>query len=414
MHKSLPKKTFNKERTDVINAFFVDDDESDFLFIERCLARSKYSFDLTWCKDTDDAIDALKRDEFDIYFFDYCIDIRTGIELIDEIKDYLICKKTNIIKPLIMLTGMEDQNVVVEALHLGVDDFIPKNSISTICLDRSISNALEKFDLRTEISKNNKELELSNKNLIKKNEEIKKFYQTVSHELKTPLTSIQEFISIIKDEIPGKLNNKQKEYLDISFWGCKQMTLYINDLLEVTRLDSNKVTIKPTPQIIEPLLIDVTRFMSEKAKRKNIEITVNIENNLPMLNIDPARIKQTLINLIANAIKFTPENGAISVTAQLLGTKKGINISVIDNGRGIPKKECKHIFDRLYQIEDSNKSSQNGLGLGLYICKQLIGMHDGQLSVESEVDNGSTFTISLPLDTSSPFSFSKELLLERH
>ncbi len=237
-----------------------------------------------------------------------------------------------------------------------------------------------------------------NATLQKQNFEIQGFYQTASHELKTPLTAVNEFISIILDGIAGPLNEPQTEFLSIAKKNCSLMTLYINDLLDISRLDTGKMSINLQPTNFNDIVTQAIKSSHSLIVQKNISLSLNIPDDLPEIFADEQRILQVITNLLSNAIKFTDNYGTITIDAsEDPALPDRIKISITDTGCGIPEKDIDNIFERLYQGKNAKNVSNAGLGLGLSICKQLVNLHGGEIFVESVVDQGSTFSFTLPI-----------------
>jgi PAS domain S-box-containing protein len=271
--------------------------------------------------------------------------------------------------------------------------------IQGIMVDCSRRKAAEKAREESELVKATVQAELkkTNEDLLCKNKEIQNFYHTLSHELKTPLTSAREFISIVMDGIPGPLNPKQLEYLGVAKESCNQLRACINDLIDATRIETGKLRldIKPTP--LPPLLHKIALAMSRSAEAKNIQVIEQFQAELPEIPLDQHRIIQVVTNLLNNAIKFTPNGGVITLEACELPTRpEVVRISVTDNGCGVPREEQEHIFDHLYQIKAGDAATDQGIGLGLFLCRELVELHGGTISVESEPGKGSTFSFVLP------------------
>ena len=241
------------------------------------------------------------------------------------------------------------------------------------------------------------QLERTNSDLRVKNEEVQNFYHTLSHELKTPLTSAREFVAIVRDGLPGVLNETQREYLGIALDSCNQLRVCINDLLDATRLETGKLSIDLKPTALGVVVQRVVTALSPAAQGKGIELTCELAPALPLILLDERRIAQVLTNLINNALKFTDSGGSIRVRAtQAADAGTGIEVSVSDSGRGIPPDQRDRIFDRLFQVKSGDATTEHGVGLGLYICRELVRLHGGEIRVESEIGKGSTFLFSLP------------------
>jgi len=241
-------------------------------------------------------------------------------------------------------------------------------------------------------------LERTNRELRRKNEEIQKFYHSVSHELKTPLTAMREFLSIVLDGLAGPVEDQQREYLTIAKEGCDQLTFRLNDLVDATRLDTGKLGLSPKPASIAEIMRQAVTSMALYAQKKQIRLKQRHQGKLPDVLVDNQRIMQVLTNLIGNAIKFTDNDGRVVVKASKdLSEADKIMVSVSDTGRGIEAQKCARIFDRLYQTRQSDGTRDEGLGLGLYICQQIVHLHGGEISVQSTPGKGSTFMFTLPI-----------------
>ena len=242
------------------------------------------------------------------------------------------------------------------------------------------------------------QLERSNADLRHKNEEIQNFYHTLSHELKTPLTSAREFVAIVVDGLAGGLNDTQKEYLRIALESCNQLRVCINDLLDATRLETGKLSIELRPAELGALVERIVKALRPAAKGKRIELSCEVEPGLPVVSLDENRITQVITNLLNNALKFTEPGGRIVARVGASPEEpETLEVSVSDSGRGIPAEQLGRIFDRLYQVKSGDASTEQGVGLGLYICRELVRLHGGDISAESTVDVGSKFTFTLPL-----------------
>ena len=233
-----------------------------------------------------------------------------------------------------------------------------------------------------------------------------RFMSHVSHELRTPLAAVYEFNALLLDRVAGPTTAKQNKLLGRSIQNIEQLIRMINDLLNVTRAQTGKLTIQPERiSPVEPIEETVAIYETVAAAN-NIKLTAEIARNLPDVYADPGRVRQVLVNLINNAIKYTPKEGKVSVSAYVHHEDPSyVRIDVRDTGRGIAAEHCHKIFDYLYQTEKSVDSGRHGLGLGLYICQELVSLHGGSIWVESRLQQGSTFSFTLPF-----YSLSKLLL----
>jgi PAS domain S-box-containing protein len=216
----------------------------------------------------------------------------------------------------------------------------------------------------------------------------------VSHELRTPLTTIKEGISLVVDGSLGRINADQKAALAIAKQDIDRLARLINDLLDISKIEAGRMELKKTSVGITSLAEEVLFSFQNQAGKKHIQLKTSLQRTLPSLYIDPDKIRQVLANLISNSIKFTPENGSITVGVKDKGNE--VEISVADTGVGISPDNIARLFDRFSQFNRVYGPGERGTGLGLAISKEIVEMHGGRISVESEVGKGSTFTFSVP------------------
>jgi hypothetical protein len=225
-----------------------------------------------------------------------------------------------------------------------------------------------------------------------------RFLSHVSHELRTPLTCIHQFVTILLDGLAGEVNPEQREHLSTIFRSVNQLGAMVRDLLEASRAESGKISIGRRCVSISDLIRTAAAMMQASANEKRVGLEVKADADAAFVHGDPDRILEVLINLIDNGIKFTPENGNITLQANRVRTDPDfICVSVTDTGCGIEPEARALIFERLYQASDAIDDGRKGLGLGLYITKELINLHGGQIWVASEPGQGSTFSFTLPL-----------------
>ncbi|MHC4424856.1 MAG: PAS domain-containing sensor histidine kinase [Planctomycetota bacterium] len=222
------------------------------------------------------------------------------------------------------------------------------------------------------------------------------FISTVSHELRTPLAAMTEGLGLVLDEVVGKINEKQRKFLDIAKRNADRLSDLINDVLDFQKLEAGRMKLDVQSNDIEKLLSEVQDTMTLHAKKNQVELLFTSSEDLPRATFDRAKVIQVLTNLVSNAIKFTPEKGRVSVNVQY--QNEDWVVSVSDTGMGIPKEALPKIFERFYRVKRRGKQIQ-GTGLGLAIVHKLVMMHGGRIEVESEVDQGTTFTVFLPLDS---------------
>jgi signal transduction histidine kinase len=290
--------------------------------------------------------------------------------------------------PIVILSGQDDEGLAMKALHQGVQDYLVKGDITSHHLDRVMRYAIERQALI-------RSLEMSRKQQLEfKNQ----FLSHVSHELRTPLTCIHQFVTILIDGLAGEINPEQRYHLGTVMNSVHQLRAMIHDLLEATRAESGKLRVEPRCVTVAELIQQAVSMMAATAKEKQVGLEVGMDTRIPFVYADPDRILQVLINLIDNGIKFTPPEGSVLVRASMVEADPNmVYLSVADTGRGIGPEARTLIFERLYQDPNSVDNNRAGLGLGLFIAKELVELHGGRIWVASEVGNGSTFSFTLPL-----------------
>ena len=375
----------------------VDDDPADRELYRYFLAADpQYRYEFSEAGLGRKAIELSETHQFDCVLLDYYLSDLNGLQILDALSGIYSGSV-----PVIMLTGQGNETIAVDSLRSGAVDYLPKRQVSAESLKRAVNNAVEKSSLRNEIADQNTRLKLQNQELTRKHDEIQRFYQTVSHELKTPLTSMKEFVSIILDGLAGPVSEEQREFLELVHESCLQMANDVNDLLDVTRLETGKYRIELAPVNLEKLLDVVYRQMQVVAEKKSVNLFLKTDKKLPEeVPMDQRRIEQVLINLVGNAIKFTDSGGRVDISARASEDGK-VHVSIADTGCGIAEEDLRHIFDRLFQVrsevsDDFSDDSKCGLGLGLAISRELVSLHGGELLAESEKGKGSCFSFTLP------------------
>jgi PAS domain S-box-containing protein len=221
------------------------------------------------------------------------------------------------------------------------------------------------------------------------------FVSNVSHELRTPLTSIKGSVDNMLDGLTGSLNEKQVRYLTRIKSNTDRLSRLINDLLDLSRIEAGRVEVRPTTLPLIALAEEVAEQVKPLAAEKCIQIEVPSPDPKVTVWADRDKVTQILMNLIGNAIKFTPQNGKVTVVLEKNGDDH-VQVSIADTGPGILPEERNKIFSKFYQVANIEKLKPKGSGLGLAISKALVEMHGGKIWLESELGKGSTFYFTLP------------------
>ena len=290
--------------------------------------------------------------------------------------------------PVVVLSGRDDEELAAKAVQQGVQDYLVKGAFDSKQLARAMRYAMERQALLTS-------LDMSRKQQLQFKDQ---FLSHVSHELRTPLTCIHQFVTILMDGLAGPISPEQRDHIGTILKSANQLRSMIRDLVEATRAESRKIRIEPRCIALGDVMQKAVAMMRVTAEEKQIGLEVGFDARIPLVYADPDRVLQVLINLIDNGIKFTPAGGSVMVKACLVDADPNfVYVSVADSGRGISPEAKSLIFERLYQDSNAVDNNQKGLGLGLYIAKELVGLHGGRIWVTSEPGHGSIFSFTLPL-----------------
>lgn len=217
----------------------------------------------------------------------------------------------------------------------------------------------------------------------------------VSHQLKTPLSAIKGFLEVLISEDLGGINTKQKEYLDDALKNTHRMIRLVKDILDVSQIEEKKMELKPEPSNLETIVKETIQEFSAFAKAKNCTISFESSGQIPLLNIDPLKIKQVITNIIINAIEYNERKGRVEIS--LKKEQNYILFCCKDNGIGIPENEKNKVFTKFYRNAKAITLTGGGSGLGLFISKAIVEISGGKIWFESKKGQGSTFCFRLPI-----------------
>jgi len=232
-----------------------------------------------------------------------------------------------------------------------------------------------------------------NVELQRANQHKAEFLANMSHELRTPLNSILGFSQLLLEGDGGILSGDQRQDVDIITQNGQHLLALINDLLDISKLEAGKAQLHRGEVEVEPLILECVESVSSLAKTKKLDLSASVSAEVGRVFADGPKLKQVLLNLLGNAIKFT-ETGSVRVTAERQGAE--LRVSVRDTGIGVPVEDTERIFESFTQGKSGISGKYQGTGLGLAICRQLVEMHGGRISVKSTPGQGSTFSFTIP------------------
>lgn len=276
-------------------------------------------------------------------------------------------------------------------------------TIATSNLSVALQNALrfeeiERFNetLQQKVNDATRQLQQSNKKLKQLNESKDDFIGMASHQLRTPLTSIKGYVSLVMDGDAGKVTATQRQLLQQAFSSSQKMVNLIADLLNVSRLKTGKFSIERVPTNLAKLISDEISQLREEAKGRGVELEYHAPANFPVLPLDETKTRQVIMNFLDNAIYYTPSGGHIRV--ELKELPKSVEFRAIDDGIGVPKHERHHLFTKFYRAKNAQRTRPDGTGLGLYMAQKVVMAQGGSIIFNSEEGKGSTFGFAFPKD----------------
>jgi hypothetical protein len=362
-------------------ALLVEDNPGDAFLVQEQLSRLGASFDVKSTDHLSAAIEAATSTPPDVVLLDLNLPDSTGTETIRR----MIQRVPNV--PVLVLTGQDDEDLAVKAMQEGAQDYLVKSDFDRRHLARAIKYAIERQSLLLALHQSrDQQLHLKDQLL-----------SHVSHELRSPLSCIHQFVTILLDGLSGPLNAEQKECLETVLKSAKQLRRMIEDLLETARVEAGKLTLEMRCVAIEDLVGQAMNMLRASATAKGVSLQASQPTPF-LVYADPHRVLQILLNLTENAIKFTPRGGRIHIETDSCDEDAHfVVVKVSDTGCGISEQARSLVFERLYQEEGATGSGRKGLGLGLSICKDLIWRMGGKIWVESTLGQGSTFSFTLPV-----------------
>jgi len=366
-----------------LQVLLVEDNAGDVRLLREMFSKERRdAFELTHLLRMSEAETYLAKGGVDIVLLDLGLPDGHGLETVR--RAHAVAPDV----PVIVLTGLDDEALAAEAMNAGAQDYLIKGQIENRALPRALRHAIERHRMQTET-------ELIRTHQMQFKDE---FLSHVSHELRSPLMAIRQFVTILNDGLAGELNSEQQEYLGIVLRNVKQLHSMINDLFEVSGVQAGKLRIELQCTSISDAIGYVVNTLHEAAAAKGITLSADISRQLPSVCADPIRVRQILVILVDNAIKFTPPNGAVKIQARIFEEDPNfLLLEVSDSGFGISPDMTEKIFERLYQAPDPASACRKGLGLGLYICKNLVTRQSGKIWANSVPGQGATFSATLPI-----------------
>lgn len=373
----------------------VEDSESEAFLIET-LFRSNDGFagELLHVADIDDARCHLENGGFDIAFIDHFLGAETGTSLIRSAGGRR-CQT-----PMVLMSGKVSPEVEAEALAAGAMDYIDKDLLSSALLDRTVKFVLKNHELTLQARSNElyqREMALEAR---ASNDDRSHFLSEMSHEIRAPLDAIIGFTEAIQSQSFGEIHGpgarRYNEYIDDIQRSSQHLLKVIAGLMDMTRTEAGRFKIELRETSLNEIIDDVVLMTLMQASEKTIGLEFDIPDSLPVFSADPRLLAQVLVNLVANAIKFTPQGGRIDVTA--FTEERNLVLTVKDTGSGISDEDIARLGEPYFQSVSQAGDRKIGTGLGLYVSKSIMETHLGGLLIRSNPEGGATAKIWLPMN----------------
>ncbi len=365
---------------DPVRILLVDDDEDDFLLVSDLFGDIHHlRFELEWARTYDEAIEAFAHRKYDAYLLDHYLGQHTGMDLLREMMAQG-CQD-----PIIMMTGVGNRALDLEAMEAGATDYLVKGRISVDLLERSIRYAMARKQTEKALVQKTEALQRSN-------EELKMFNYVVSHDLQAPLRTIGGFASLLQQCYQGRLDADADRYLAFIVDGTLRMQTLIKDILVYSREGRQEIEHQrfDVNEVFEQTLNNLRSVLDEKE-------AVVTNDHLPTIEADTTQFGRLLQNLIGNGVKFRGE-ASPRVHVSAIRENGMWCFSVQDNGIGIESKYQDKIFEVFERLHDER--TYEGTGIGLAICKKIVERHGGHIWVRSDPGQGSTFYFTIPANLS--------------
>jgi signal transduction histidine kinase len=287
--------------------------------------------------------------------------------------------------PVIVVSAVKHRRLYLEAMALGASDYLAGPDLSAPALRRAVDRAIEQDRLDDEPDRAS--------GVRARLEE--RFLTRAARRFRHPLADVRRLVTELHEGVAGEMNAEQGVYLERALRNAERLDGMIDALLEVVRAESGDLIVSCHPIDLAATCIDVVESFGAEARARGIEISGAFAESLPPAYADAYRIRQVLTELIGNALKFSAAGGEVTVRARALAPDS-VRIDVTDTGSGVGPEARPHIFRRLYKESGMDDSGHPGLGLGLYLCREILRRHGGRIWVTSQPGAGSTFSFSLP------------------
>nr|MBU1327918.1 cell wall metabolism sensor histidine kinase WalK [Candidatus Omnitrophota bacterium] len=350
------------------------------------------SYDISWLQSEENVLKKVEEEKFDIILLSYDITGLNGLEILNDLQ------YRELSGPIIMMANAEDKEFAPQAMREGAYDYVIRENGFEKGLPVIMHNAMAAFHavrererLQKEIAAKKIELEAANRKLQQLDKIKSDFVANVAHEFRTPLMIIKGNVDLVNKGGLGSVAPAQKEMLDGAINIVNRLSRLVNDLLDISKIESGKMELKKEPVQMNNIIEENLAIFDKIIKDKKQRLQKDLAMDLSKISADKDKATQIFVNLLSNAIKYTPESGIITI--KTVNLEKEIMVEVSDTGEGVAPDSLDKIFDKFTRVTAEKKE---GTGLGLPIAKDIVSLHNGRIWLESELGKGSHFYFTLP------------------
>ncbi|MEI6513550.1 MAG: ATP-binding protein [bacterium] len=338
------------------------------------------------------ALDLARSQKPELILLNLILPEMTGHEVLQQLK----ADEGLMNIPVIVISALAESNAAARCVEIGADDYLTL-PIAPVLLRARVNSCLEKKRLRDREKQLFTKLQESYDRLEALGKLKDDLTHMIIHDLRTPLTSV--ITGLMTIEGVGELEEVQKELLDNSIYDGQVLLGMVNDLLDITKMEDGSLQLERAELEPHEIISRALEQVQTLAKEKHQVLDAKVENDLKIINADEDKLRRTLVNLVGNSVKFTPENGTITISVKLDKHGDPVIFAVSDTGEGIPKEAFEKIFEKFGQVESRKSGRKMSTGLGLTFCKMAVEAHGGRIWVESELGKGTTFWFTIPSKT---------------
>ncbi|MEO6906764.1 MAG: hybrid sensor histidine kinase/response regulator [Abditibacteriaceae bacterium] len=338
-----------------------------------------------------EALEKMQSQSFDLVLLDIMMPEMDGYAVLERLKSDKVLQHV----PVVVISALDEMDSVVRCIEMGAEDYLSKpfnpallKARVSACLDKKHSHDREihLFEQLQENFSRLEELENWRDDLT----------HMIIHDLRTPLTSVMMGMQTL--EVVGDINDEQKEVLDMAVSGGETLLNMINDLLDIEKINSGSLQLDYSTFDIADLVASSVDQVNSLLKDKNLKLVQQVMEDSFLMTGDESKLRRTVVNLLGNAIKFTPKGGTVTIEVRRDQKAHELHVSISDTGEGIPAQWLTRIFDKFGQVQSRKGGRMASTGLGLTFCKAAVEAHGGEIGVESELGKGSTFYFTIPLE----------------